>query len=147
MILKDIYASSNYLTDEEMTTDQAISVANGAIAEINTKVKTNLPFYESKNYQEEDYIAFSNSWQMRLLEPYLSFAIATNDADISARDFHYNRFLAALSEFKTNGLDSILTEITDEDGNIIETGYGGNAKRVVKVDASDRINPFAGWWL
>ena len=30
MILKDIYASSNYLTDEEMTTDQAVSVANGA---------------------------------------------------------------------------------------------------------------------
>lgn len=147
MLLKDIYASSNYLTDEEMTTDQSVSVANGAIAEINTKVKTNLPFFKSSNYQEEEYIAFSNSWQMRLIEPYLSFAIATNDADTNARDFHYNRFLSALAEFRIGGADSILTEIIDDDGNVIETGYGGDFKRVVKIDASARPNPFEGWWV
>jgi hypothetical protein len=147
MLLKDIYESSNYITDEEMTTEQAVNSANSAIAEINTKVGTNLPFFTDENYQESEYDAFSNSWQLRLIEPYLSFTIATNDSDSDARDFHYNRFIMALSEFRTNGLSSIKTTYIDEDGNEVDTGYAGNAKRVVKVDASTRVNPFSGWWL
>ena len=147
MILKDIYESSNYITDEEMSTEQAINSANGAIAEINTRVGTNLPFFIAENYQEVEYDAFSASWQLRLLEPYLSFTIATNDSDSDARDFHYNRFNIALAEFRTNGLDSIKTTYIDEFGNEQETGYAGNAKRVVKIDATSRVNPFSGWWV
>lgn len=147
MILKEIYESSNYLTDEEMSNDQVVSLANSAIAEINTKAGTKLPFYEQTNYQEIEYDAFGNSWQLRLIEPYLSFSIATNDSDTNARDFHYNRFLVALSDFKINGIDSIKTFYIDEDGNEVPTGYEGNSKRVVKIDASARANPFAGWWV
>lgn len=147
MLLKDIYESSTYITDEEMTASQVVAAANACLAEVNTKAKTNLPFFSENNYQGDDYIAFSSSWQMRLIEPYLSYSIASNDSDTNARDFHYNRFLAALSDFKSHGIDSILTETTDEEGNIIETGYGGNSKRVVPINAQARANPFGGWWL
>ena len=104
MILKDIYEGSTYMTDEEMSNDQAVAAANQAIAEINTKADTSLPFYENQNYQEIEYDAFGADWQLRLIEPYISFAIATNDSDNNARDFHYNRFLSALSDFKNKGL-------------------------------------------
>ena len=147
MLLQDIYKSANYLTDEEMASDQVVIIANNAISEINTKVGTKLPFYDDANFQEQEYDAFSDDWQLRLIEPYLSFAIATNDADFNNRDFHYNRFLNAISEFKITGLDSIKKYETDEQGNEIETGYLGSAKRVVKINASERINPFAGWWV
>lgn len=147
MILKDIYESSTYMTDEEMSNDQAVASANQAIAEINTKASTNLPFYEGEHYQETEYDAFGSSWQLRLIEPYLSFTIATNDSDTNARDFHYNRFLTALSEFKNKGLDSIKTTYIDEDGNEQPTGYEGNSERIVKINANDRYNPFLGWWL
>lgn len=147
MLLKEIYESATYVTDEEMTTTQVINAANAGIAEVNTKAGTNLPFIESINYQETAYSAITGSWLMRLLEPYLSYSIAANDSDINARDFHYNRFLAALSDFRSYGIDDITKEIIDEDGNIIETGYEGKSKRVVPIDASARKNPFAGWWL
>lgn len=147
MLLKEIYESSTYVTDEEMTTSQVLAATNACIAEVNTKAGTNVPFFENKNYQEEPYSAFGESWQMRLIEPYLSYSIAANDSDTNSRDFHYNRFLAALAEFKSYGIDSIVTETTDEEGNIIETGYGGKSKRVVPIDASERYNPFGGWWV
>lgn len=147
MLLKDIYESSTYVTDEEMSASQVVAAANACIAEVNTKADTNLPFFSENNYQGDDYIAFGSSWQMRLIEPYLSYSIASNDSDTNARDFHYNRFLSALSDFKSKGIDSILTETTDEEGNIIETGYGGNSKRVVPINAQSRANPFAGWWI
>lgn len=146
MLLKEIYESSTYLTDEEMSTSQVLAMANAGLAEVNTKANTNLPFFVSDNYQGKTYDAFSANWQMRLIEPYLSYSIAANDSDIEARDFHYNRFLVAVGDFKVNGLDSIVTEITDEDGNVVETNYAGNSKRVVPIDASARTNPFKGWW-
>ena len=145
MLLKEIYESSNYVTDEEMTSAQAVGAANSAIAEINTKVGTKLPFYTSDNYQTVEYDKFSDSWQLRLIEPYLSFTIASNDSDTNARDFHYNRFLAALKEFQVSGIDSIKTDDVDDEGNPID--YKGTASRVVKIDASARYNPFIGWWL
>lgn len=147
MLLKEIYESSTYVTDEEMSSTQVVNMANAGLAEVNTKAKTNLPFFTSDNYQTIPYTAFSDSWQMRLMEPYLSYSIASNDSDTNARDFHYNRFLSALNEFRTNGLDSIVTEVDDGNGNMTPTGYEGNSKRIVKVDASARINPFSGWWL
>lgn len=145
MLLKEIYESSQYVTDEEMTSNQAVGAANAAIAEINTKVGTNLPFYTSDNYQTVAYDKFSDSWQMRLLEPYLAYSIMANDSDINNRDFHYNRFLAALKEFQVSGIDSIKTDDVDSEGNPID--YKGTSSRVVKIDASARYNPFGGWWV
>ena len=146
MLLKEIYESSTYLTDEEMSTSQVVAMANACLAEINTKARTNLPFFVSDNYQGTPYDAFGDSWQMRLVEPYLSYGIASNDSDAEARDFHYNRFLVAVGDFKVNGIDSIVTEIIDDEGNVVETGYAGSSKRVVPIDATARTNPFKGWW-
>ena len=144
MLLKEIYESSNYVTDEEMSSSQAVNAANSAIAEVNTKIGTKLPFYTDENYQTIPYDKFSDSWQLRLIEPYLSYSIASNDSDINARDFHYNRFLTALKEFQVSGIESIKTDDVDEEGNPID--YIGTSKRVVKIDASKRFNPFTGWW-
>ena len=146
MYLKDIYENAQYITDEEMETSQLVAIANGAIAEINTFCKTNLPFYETTNYQTTDYDAFTNSWQLRLIEPYLSFGIAANDTDTNARDFHYERFKMALRDFLNRGLGDILLERDDGTGTMVPTGYEGNSKRVVPINAKARVNPFRGWW-
>lgn len=145
MLVKEIYESSQYVTDEEMSSSQAINAANAALAEINTKIGTKLPFYTNENYQTIPYDKFSDSWQLRLIEPYLSYSIAANDSDVNARDFHYNRFLTALREFQVSGIESIKTDDVDSEGNPID--YVGTAKRVVKIDASARYNPFKGWWV
>lgn len=145
MLLKEIYESAQYVTDEEMSSSQTVGAANAALAEVNTKVGTKLPFYTNDNYQTIAYDKFSDSWQMRLIEPYLSYSIAANDSDVNARDFHYNRFLAALKEFQISGIDSIKTDDVDEEGNPID--YKGTSGRVVKIDASARSNPFRGWWV
>lgn len=145
MLLKEIYESAQYVTDEEMSSSQTVGAANAALAEVNTKVGTKLPFYTNDNYQTIAYDKFSDSWQMRLIEPYLSYSIAANDSDVNARDFHYNRFLAALKEFQISGIDSIKTDDVDAEGNPID--YKGTSGRVVKINASARSNPFRGWWV
>lgn len=144
MLLKDIYKNSNYLTDEDMTNSNVIGLANNAIAEINTKVKTNLPFYTEDNYSTTEYDAITASWQLRLIEPYLTFSIITNDGvDNAYMNFHYNRFLTALSDFKKDGLDSI-KELND-DGTA--TGYIGKAKKKAIIQENMEANPFRGWWV
>lgn len=145
MLLKEIYENSSYVTDEEMSSTQAVANANCAIAEINTKIGTKLPFYVSANYQEQSYNKFDDSWQLRLVEPYLSYSIAANDSDVNARDFHYNRFVNAIREFQVSGIESIKTDDVDTEGNPID--YVGTSKRVVKLDGTDRANPFRGWWV
>ena len=145
MILKEIYENSSYVTDEDMSSSQVVAAANCAIAEINTKIGTKLPFYTASNYQEISYDKFDDSWQQRLIEPYLSYSIAANDSDINGRDFHYNRFKDALREFQISGISSIKTDDVDSDGNPID--YIGTSKRVVKLDGKDRVNPFRGWWV
>ena len=146
MVLKDIYTNSQYITDEEMDSSQIIAIANGAISEINTFCRTALPFFDKENYQITNYFAVTDSWQLRLIEPYLSFGIAANDTDSDARNFHYERFKLALQDFKNHGLGDIVTEITDGEGNTVETGFEGNSKRVVPINAKARANPFKGWW-
>ena len=144
MLLKDIYKNSNYLTDEDMTNSNVIGLANNAIAEINTKVKTDLPFYTEDNYSTTEYDAITASWQLRLIEPYLTFSIFTNDGvDNNTMNFHYNRFLTAISDFKKDGLDYIKN--LNDDGTA--TGYVGNAKKKATVKENIEANPFRGWWL
>lgn len=143
MKLNEIVANSNYITDEEMNDANLVGISNLAIAEINSKASTRLPFFTENNVSAEDYIAISPSWLLRIIEPYLSYSIAANDTNDDTRDFHYNRFLQAISEFKENGLDAILKvdPVTGE-----ETGYEGTSTRMVKVDASDVTFHWMGWY-
>ena len=145
MLLKEIYENSSYVTDEDMSSSQIVALANSAIAEINTKIGTDLPFYKSENYQTTSYDKFNASWQLRLIEPYLSYSIAANDSDVNARDFHYGRFKEAIKEFQISGINSIKTDDVDSEGNPID--YIGTANRVVKLDGKDRANPFRSWWV
>ena len=109
-------------------------MSNSAIAEVNSKCSTNLPFFVDENASTTPYNAISASWVLRLIEPYLAYSIAANDTDTNARDFHYNRFQLAINDFKSNGLNSILT--TDPDTGE-PTGYEGDSNNMAKVDASD----------
>lgn len=142
MLLDDIVKNSNYVTDEELADTNLVGMSNTAIAEVNSKCSTNLPFFTEDNVSTTPYIAITASWVLRLIEPYLAYSIAANDTDVNARDFHYNRFLVAISDFKSNGLDSILT-IDPETGE--ETGYAGDSSNMVKMDPSDVTIHWMGW--
>ncbi len=142
MLLDDVVKNSNYVTDEELADTNLVGVSNSAIAEVNSKCSTNLPFFVDENVSTTPYIAITASWVLRLIEPYLAYGIAANDTDTNARDFHYNRFLVALNDFKSNGLGSILT-IDPETGE--ETGYAGDSENMVKMDVSDVTVHWMGW--
>lgn len=143
MFLNDIVDNSNYVTDEELNDNNLVGMANNAIAEINSKCSTNLPFFNEDNVSTNQYIAVTPSWLLRLIEPYLSYSIAANDTNSNDRDFHYNRFLQAISEFKENGLDAILT-IDPETGE--ELDYAGSSSKMAVIDASDVTMHWGGWF-
>lgn len=134
MLLDEIVMNSNYVTDEELADTNIVGAANTAIAEVNGKCGTELPFFTEENRAVTRYNAISATWCLRLIEPYFAYTIAANDTDSDMRDFHYNRFLQAVNEFNENGLGSILKE-DPETGE--PTGYEGSAADMVKVDASD----------
>lgn len=142
MLLDDVVRNSNYVTDEELADTNLVGISNSAIAEVNSKCSTNLPFFVDENVSTILYNAISASWVLRLIEPYLAYSIAANDTDSNARDFHYNRFLVAINDFKNNGLDSILT-IDPETGEA--TGYAGNSDNMAKFDVSDVTVHWLGW--
>ena len=134
MLLDNIVKNSNYVTDEELVDTNLVGIANSAIAEINSKCSTKLPFFVEENVSTTIYNAITDSWLLRSIEPYLAYSIAANDTDTNARDFHYNRFLTAIGDFKSNGLEDILT-IDPETGE--PTGYEGSSSNMAKIDASD----------
>lgn len=142
MLLDDVVKNSNYVTDEELTDTNLVGISNSAIAEVNSKCSTNLPFFVDENVSTNAYNAITASWVLRLIEPYLAYSIAANDTDTNARDFHYNRFLMAITDFRNNGMDSIL-KVDPDTGE--PTGYEGDSARMVKVDASD-VTLHWGWW-
>lgn len=143
MILNDIVDNSNYVTDEELNDNNLVGMANSAIAEVNSKCSTNLPFFVEDNISTIKYIAVTESWLLRLIEPYLSYSIAANDTNSNDRDFHYNRFLVAIDDFKSKGLDSILA-IDPETGE--ETGYTGSSSKMAVIDASEVTMHWRGWF-
>lgn len=143
MLLDDIVRNSNYVTDEELVDTNLVGIANSAIAEINSKCSTNLPFFVEDNVSTTPYNAITASWVLRLIEPYLAYSIAANDTDTNARDFHYNRFLTAINDFKNNGLDDILA-VDPETG--LPTGYAGSSSNMAKIDASDITFHWMGWY-
>ena len=148
MLLEDIYSNSAYLSDEETTEEQVVLIANQCFSVVNSKARTNLPFWTEENYSSEEYWAVSASWQFRLVEPYLTWAILNNDgAENGLLDDHYARFLEALNDFKNNGLGDIVTEVDDGNGNMIPTGFEGNSKRSAKIKHGGVcVNPWASRW-
>ena len=143
MILKDIVDNANYITDEELVDANIVGMANSAIAEINSRCSTELPLAVSNNISAESYKALKGTWALRLFEPYFSYSIAANDTDAGTRDFHYNRFLQAVSEFKDN-IDKAILLIDPETGK--ETGYAGSYSDVAIIDASNYSYPWEGWF-
>ena len=150
MVLIDIYNNSAYLSDEEMDMNTIVRMANQCFSVVNSKVGTNLPFFTEENYNTTSYDAVTDSWQFRLVEPYMTWAILNNDgAENALLDDHYQRFLDALNDFKNSGLDDIKMTTTDEDGNEVPTGYEGNAfkNKTAKVAHNDvYVNPWFGRW-
>ena len=135
MNLKEILQNSNYVTDEELQDNMLLGMSNNCIAEVNAQCGTLLPFFKEEYLENGDaYNAIPAVWVLRLVEPYLSYAIAANDGDTDARDFHYNRFLKALEQFKTNGLHTITS-----------SEYEGQANSVRAIDVSDRTFHWNGW--
>ena len=134
MILNDIVENSNYVTDEELNDSNLVGMANTAISEINAKVSTNLPLFTEENVSTTPYSALLGTWCLRLIEPYFSYSIAANDTDSNTRDFHYNRFLQAINEFKDNLTNAVLL-IDPETGE--PTGYEGSSSRSARIDASE----------
>lgn len=145
MQLINIYDNSAYISDEEMDMDTIIGIANQCFSVVNSKVGTALPFFTEDNYNTTNYDAVTDSWQYRLIEPYMTWAILNNDgAENGLLDDHYQRFLDALNDFKNNGLDDIKME--DGDGNA--TGYEGNAfkNKSAQVVHNAYVNPWFGRW-
>jgi hypothetical protein len=133
MKIKDIVVNSQYLTDESIADTTLLAITNGGIAHINTEAGCNLPLATTENLQTTSYDAFSDSWQLRLLEPYICFSIMSNDTNDNATSFHFNRFLSSMDSFIKKGLGSIKLE--DENGDA--TGYEGDSERVFEVDQTD----------
>ena len=142
MLINEIVKNSNYVTDEQMVDANLLGISNLAIAEINSKCGTELPFFESSNLSEKVYWALSSSWLLRLIEPYLSYSISSNDSDSVNRDFHYNRFLQAVLEFKEKGLQSI-AEVNPETGE--EVNFKGTSDNMAIIDASKVTMHWEGW--
>lgn len=147
MTLQGVVDNSNYMTDEDMISSNLLGIGNNAISEVNAKVGTKLPFFVDSNIATTDYWALPDFWVLRLIEPYYSFVIMANDGDTDARDFHYQRFLAALEDFKKNGIGDIADVYPEGDPNAgEETGFEGNAVTHKALDVSERtVHYFGGW--
>ena len=143
MLLKDIVDNSNYITDEELLDSKVVGMTNSAIAEINAKCSTNLPLAIADNISTKAYTALLGTWSLRLFEPYLSYSISANDTDAETRDFHYNRFLQAISELKDN-IDKAILMVDPDTG--LPTGYEGSSSNVAAIDASEYSYPWEGWF-
>lgn len=144
MILSTIVENANYVTDEELLDTNLVGMSNQAIAEVNAKCGTNLPLLTEDNVSTTPYTVLKGTWLLRLIEPYLSYSIAANDTDINNRDFHYNRFLQAIQDFKDRLSDAIQEDIDPETGEVT-SNYGGDSERMVKVDATDATIHWIGW--
>lgn len=135
MSLNEIVENSNYVTDEEIVSGNVLGIANTCIAEVNRRVGTALPFFTEESLTDGDvYDAIPDYWVFALFEPYCAYAIMANDGDTNARDFHYNRFTAALKDFKDNGIDTITS-----------SSYMGDTVKSTPIDVSDVTVHWGAW--
>jgi len=139
MTLKEIVTNSQFFTDESISTVNYLSVANKAIAIINTECKTLFPRIENDG---EAYLHMPKDWLFALLSPYISYAIKMNDSSLSEADRYLDEFYRALNNFK----DILGTLVENYDPEIpgsgvssdmiAELGFGG----VYQIDTSNAIN-------
>ena len=88
MVLNDIVDNSNYVTDEELQDNMLLGMSNNCIAEVNAQCGTLLPFFKEESLENGDaYNAIPAVWVLRLVEPYLSYAIAANDGGVRSHYF------------------------------------------------------------
>lgn len=139
MNLQAIIKNSAIFTDENLSVDNLLSIANKAISRINTECKTLFPFYTDST---SEYTAIPAIWQYDMISPYLSYGIKMNDSSLSEADRYLDEFYKALSNFKDN-LGSLVEAYEKGDtangvsGEYINNiGYGG----VYGIDTSDAIN-------
>lgn len=139
MTLKDIVTNSQFFTDESISNVNYLSVANKAIAIINTECKTLFPRIEDDSLA---YTYMPKDWLFALLSPYISYAIKMNDSSLSEADRYLDEFYRALSNFKD--ILGTLVEMYDEENPgvgvspdmISEIGFGG----VYQIETSNAIN-------
>lgn len=139
MTLKEIVTNSQFFTDESISNVNYLSVANKAIAIINTECKTLFPRIEKDG---EAYLHMPKDWLFALLSPYISYAIKMNDSSLSEADRYLDEFYRALNNFK----DILGTLVENYDPEIpgsgvssdmiAELGFGG----VYQIDTSNAIN-------
>lgn len=139
MNLKDIVKNSQFFTDETIDQINYLSVANKAIALINTECKTLFPRFLDDttvyNYMPKD-------WLFSLISPYNSYAIKMNDSSLSEADRYLEEFYRALNNFKD--MLGTLVESYDENNPdsgvspdlIADTGFGG----VYEINTENAIN-------
>lgn len=132
MLLKTIVSNSQYLTDETITDSVLVPIINGALSYINTEAMTDMPFVTTDNISTTSYDAITDSWQLRLLEPYLCFSIFSNDTTLPDADYHYKRFLSAVDSFIKRGLRGV------------KVGYEGKSDRYFEIDTTNQT--VEGWF-
>lgn len=139
MTLKEIVNNSQFFTDETISNINYLSVANKAIAIINTECKTLFPRIL---VDSEPYTHMPKDWLFALLSPYISYAIKMNDSSLSEADRYLDEFYRALNNFKD--ILGTLVENYDEENPdsgvspdmIADLGFGG----VYQIDTSNAIN-------
>lgn len=139
MTLKDIVTNSQFFTDETINSINYLSVANKAIAIINTECKTLFPRIENDSVA---YRYMPKDWLFTLLSPYISYAIKMNDSSLSEADRYLDEFYRALNNFK----DILGTLVESYDENVPDSGispdmlsdigFGG----VYQIETSSAIN-------
>lgn len=139
MTLKEIVTNSQFFTDESISNVNYLSVANKAIAIINTECKTLFPRIEDDSLT---YTYMPKDWLFALLSPYISYAIKMNDSSLSEADRYLDEFYRALNNFKDilgTLVESYDPEVPDSGVSsdmIAELGFGG----VYQIDTSNAIN-------
>ena len=126
MKLNELMPISDSYTDEVLTASNAIKYANEAVAFINTKLKTSLPFFSNVT---TDYTALSESWARRLFVPYLNYSVKMNDASLTEAAEYKQAFMLAFVDFQSSYLDDLDEEYQPE-----------NLPGVYMIDTSDAID-------
>lgn len=139
MILNTIIKNSNIFTDENLSNDSLISIANKGIARINTELGTKFPEYKTAT---EEYTAFPASWQLDLISNYMSYGVKMNDSSLSEANMYLDEFYRILNNLKDKLGTLVDNYIAGDVTNgispeYIETeGFGG----VYGIDTSGAIN-------
>jgi hypothetical protein len=96
-----IIQQANLISDEEVSTSQAIGFVNDAIARINVKCKAEFPFFNINNTNAE-YEGFPETWQRALLVPFTVGRIKQKDSSQFEYSDAYGEFQDNLVTFQSH---------------------------------------------